>query len=83
MMVNDVCVKCPFVKNKIKNPLQRKQYVDKLSFYKYLLLYKAKKKGNFAKYSRQKRIWDNLSDDFKKDLSTFMKCDDLGKKAWL
>ncbi len=44
---------------------------------------KAKKKGNFAKYRRLRRIWDKLDNDFKADLGVFMAADDLGKKAWV
>ena len=46
-------------------------------------MYKAKKKGKFAKYARLKRMWDNTPENIKKDLGFFMKCDDLGKKTWL
>jgi len=50
--------------------------------YHYLIrgLSKAKEKGEMLKYRRLKRVWDRLSLEMKKDLSIFLKADDLAKK---
>ena len=60
-------------------------YTKDIVRYHYLIrgMYKAKERGQRGKYLRQKRIWDNLSDDFKQDLGAFLKADDKGKKPWL
>lgn len=53
--------------------------------YHYLLrgMYKAKKKGQFSKYNRQRKIWDKLSPEFQEVLREFQICDDIGKKNWV
>ena len=43
---------------------------------------KAKDKNNIGKYNRLTRIWNNLSKEERKDISIFMKYDDLGKKSF-
>ncbi len=44
---------------------------------------KAKEKGEYSKYRRQRKVWDKLPLGFKEDLRVFMKADDKGKKAWI
>ena len=60
-------------------------YTKEIVRHHYLIrgMKKAKEKGDFAKYRRQRKIWDKLSLDFKKDLGIFLKADDKGKKGWL
>lgn len=59
-------------------------YTKNIVRHHYLIrgMYKAKKKGNYAKYRRLRRIWDKLDKTFKADLGTFMAADDEGKKSW-
>lgn len=40
---------------------------------------KALEKNHMARYSRMKRAYDSLDEDFICDLKLFMKFDDLGK----
>ena len=59
-------------------------YTKNIVRHHYLIrgMHKSKKKGNYAKYRRLRRIWDKLDDDFKADLGVFMAADDAGKKGW-
>jgi HD superfamily phosphohydrolase len=55
-------------------------YTKKLVRYHYLIrrMSKAKKKG-LSEYDTLKKTYDGFTDEFKKDLSIFLRCDDLGK----
>lgn len=57
-------------------------YTKKVVRWHYLIrgMHKAKLKGDFAKYNRQRKVWDKLDKDFKLDLGVFLKADDKGKK---
>jgi predicted HD phosphohydrolase len=41
---------------------------------------KSYKKGKIDRYNEKLAIWNNLSPELKKDIETFMKYDDMGKK---
>jgi HD superfamily phosphohydrolase len=64
----------------IKNWPLVSAYSKDLVRYHYLIrrMGKAKIKG-LSKYSELKKTFDSFSQEFKKDLATFMRCDDLGK----
>jgi HD superfamily phosphohydrolase len=64
----------------IKNWPFISDYTKNLVRYHYLIrrMSKAKKKG-LAEYTTLKSTYDGFSEDFKKDLSIFLRCDDLGK----
>ena len=57
------------------------EYRKKLVRYHYLLrgMQKALEKNHIARYSRMKRAYESLDEDFIYDLKLFMKFDDLGK----
>ena len=57
-------------------------YTKNLVRYHYLIrgMSKALEKNNVSRYQRQKRLYDRLDEDFKRDLAFFMCCDDLAKK---
>ena len=61
------------------------EYTKKLVRYHYLLrgMQKALEKNHMARYSRMKRAYDRLDEDFIYDLKLFMKFDDLGKISFL
>jgi len=65
----------------IKNIPFISDYTKNLVRYHYLIrdLEKSKKR-DYQRYLEKKKIWDSLDDDFKEDLKTFLKYDDLGKK---
>ena len=60
------------------------EYTKKLVRYHYLLrgMQKALEKNHMARYSRMKRAYDRLDEDFIYDLKLFMKFDDLGKMSF-
>ena len=60
------------------------EYTKKLVRYHYLLrgMQKALEKNHMARYSRMKRAYDRLDEDFICDLKLFMKFDDLGKMSF-
>lgn len=60
----------PFVSNYTKNLVRYHYLIRRMS--------KAKKKG-LNEYERIKLTYDGFSEEFKKDLSVFLRCDDLGK----
>ena len=64
----------------IKNWPFISDYTKRLVRYHYLIrrMSKAKKKG-LAEYDTLKATYDGFTEDFKKDLSIFLRCDDLGK----
>jgi hypothetical protein len=64
----------------IKNWSFVSDYTKKLVRYHYLIrrMSKAKKKG-LSEYDELKKTYDGFSDEFRKDLSIFLRCDDLGK----
>ena len=57
------------------------EYTKKLVRYHYLIrdLKKSKEKGKLTRHKRLTRIWDGLDEEFKKDLSQFLRYDDQGK----
>ena len=65
-MENNICLKCPFVKEKDES--KREHFVDKLNLYKYMVLYKAKKEVKHRiylftekeEYSILPEIFDNI-----------------------
>lgn len=59
-------------------------YTKNLVRYHYLLrgMQKALEKNQMARYSRMKRAYDSLDEDFICDLKLFMKFDDLGKMSF-
>jgi len=59
-------------------------YTKNLVRYHYILrdLKKSKEKGLDKRYKRLKKRFDKLEESFKKDLGTFMKLDDKGKKSF-
>ena len=61
------------------------EYTKKLVRYHYLLrgMQKALEKNQMARYSRMKRAYESLDEDFICDLKLFMKFDDLGKISFL
>jgi len=64
----------------IKNWPFLSDYTKNLVRYHYLIRdMKKSKKEDFKRYTQKKEIWDQLDDDFKKDLEKFLKYDDLGK----
>ena len=60
------------------------EYTKKLVRYHYLLrgMQKALEKNHIARYSRMKRAYESLDEDFIYDLKLFMKFDDLGKMSF-
>ena len=66
----------------IKNWKFISNYTKNLVRYHYIIrdMKKAKEKGKFARYNRLVKEWNKLDKDFKKDLKTFMICDDEGKR---
>ncbi len=55
-------------------------YTKDLVRYHYLIRDIQKSKTeDFGRYERKKKIWDGLSEEFKKDVERFMVYDDLGK----
>lgn len=55
-------------------------YTKKLVRYHYLIRdIKKSKTEDYARYEKKKKIWDGLSEGFKKDLERFIVYDDLGK----
>ncbi len=64
----------------IKNWPFVSDYTKQLVRYHYLIrdLQKSKKE-DLPRYAKRYEIWESLDDDFKKDLETFIKLDDLGK----
>ncbi|MDD2652716.1 MAG: HD domain-containing protein [Sulfurimonas sp.] len=55
-------------------------YTKELVRYHYLIRDVQKSKTeDFGRYERKKKIWDGLSEEFKKDVALFMSYDDLGK----
>ena len=59
-------------------------YTKNLVRYHYLLrgMQKALEKNQMARYSRMKRAYESLDEDFICDLKLFMKFDDLGKMSF-
>lgn len=59
-------------------------YTKNIVRYHYIIrgMQKALQKGQTNKYSRLKKKFDNLDQDFINELKTFMKYDDLGKKSF-
>lgn len=59
-------------------------YTKNLVRYHYLIraMSKSKEKNQISKYRRLKRTYDQLDENFKKDLNIFMQIDDLGKKSF-
>jgi len=66
----------------IKNIPFLSNYTKNLVRYHYLIrrMDKAKEKNDFKNLNKCLKIWNNLDNDFKKDLYEFQICDDLGKK---
>ncbi|MDD5401021.1 MAG: HD domain-containing protein [Sulfurimonas sp.] len=64
----------------IKNWFFISEYTKNIVRYHYLIrdIIKSKEE-DYARYERKKKIWDSLSEDFKKDLEKFIQYDDLGK----
>ncbi|MDD5372621.1 MAG: HD domain-containing protein [Sulfurimonas sp.] len=64
----------------IKNWFFISEYTKNIVRYHYLIrdIIKSKEE-DYARYERKKKIWDSLSEDFKKDLEKFIIYDDLGK----
>lgn len=64
----------------IKNWFFISEYTKNIVRYHYLIrdIIKSKEE-DYARYERKKKIWDTLSEDFKKDLEKFILYDDLGK----
>jgi hypothetical protein len=60
------------------------EYTKKLVRYHYLIrgMQKAKEKNHLGRYHRMKRVFENLDEDFQKELELFMYFDDLGKKSF-
>lgn len=64
----------------IKNWFFISEYTKNIVRYHYLIRDIVKsKEEDYARYERKKKIWDTLSEDFKKDLEKFIIYDDLGK----
>jgi hypothetical protein len=61
------------------------EYTKKLVRYHYLLrgMQKAQEKNHIKRYSRMKRNFDSLDEEFISDLRLFMKFDDMGKIGFL
>ena len=66
----------------IKNIPFISPYTKNLVRYHYLMRGKqvAKKKGNMGRYHRMQRIYNQLDEDFLRDLALFLKFDDLAKR---
>lgn len=64
----------------IKNWFFISEYTKNIVRYHYLIrdIIKSKEE-DYVRYERKKKIWDSLSEDFKKDLEKFILYDDLGK----
>ena len=60
------------------------EYTKKLVRYHYLIrgMQKAKEKNHLGRYHRMKRSFENLDENFKKELELFMHFDDLGKSCF-
>jgi len=64
----------------IKNWFFISEYTKNIVRYHYLIRDIVKsKEEDYARYESKKKIWDSLSEDFKKDLEKFIIYDDLGK----
>ena len=66
----------------IKNIPFISKYTKDLVRYHYLIrkIDKSREKNDFNDLNKCLKIWNNLDENFKKDLKEFQICDDLGKK---
>ena len=60
------------------------EYTKKLVRYHYIIrgMQKAKEKNHLGRYNRMKRSFENLDENFKKELELCMHFDDLGKSCF-